>query len=102
MTTPYDSTPDPAFEAGVKKFAWQAWMRGTVQIGWLATGSCPRCGHTMAAYRRRAIGLQPGRGFSVSCNCTSAHPGRPEGVTQGCGQSAYIAPDAWPPAERRP
>jgi hypothetical protein len=26
MTTPYNSTPDPAFEAGVKEFAWLPWV----------------------------------------------------------------------------
>ncbi len=95
MTLPYDGTPDPDFRAEIKHFRWEPWKVSGVQIGWFASGTCPTCRHAIALYRRSAFGFLPKRPLAVACNCTEAHPGRPEGVVQGCGQSTVIAPAEW-------
>jgi hypothetical protein len=93
---PYDTTPDPAFVAGVVAFPWQPWVPQGMQIGWVASGECPRCHHTMAVYRRRVRGFLPPRAISLACNCAADHPNRPADLRQGCGQFGAVEPRQWP------
>jgi hypothetical protein len=94
-TTAYDPTPDPAFARDVTRFPWVAWVQSGVQIGWVASGECPHCGHLIAVYRRRVRGVRPTSTISATCNCVQPHGGRPEGVKQGCGQSAVLDLSEW-------
>lgn len=58
-------------------------------------GPCPECGHTTANQIPRRIsalvrttGQQPQTVTTeLVCACTEEHPGRPSGVTTGCGRS---------------
>jgi hypothetical protein len=95
---PYDTALQDGWAAQVAALDWQAWRRGRVQLGWVATGACPRCGHRLAIYRRRVLGALPDDEEAMvraECNCVERHPSRPEGRTQGCGQAAQIPLSRW-------
>jgi hypothetical protein len=94
-TTDYNPTPDPSFSPGVKRFSWRPWEQDGVQIGWVAAGNCPHCGHLMAVYRRIVRAARPSSSITATCNCTEPHTGRPASVRQGCGQSATIDLSGW-------
>lgn len=94
-TADYDSAPDPAFSQGVTHFPWLPWKENGVQIGWVAAGDCPRCGHLMAVYRRRIRGVDRSSSITAACNCVQPHGGRPVGTRQGCGQSAVVNLSTW-------
>lgn len=93
-TTDYNRTPDPSFSRDVKRFPWAPWEQNGQQIGWVAAGKCPHCGHLMAVYRRIVRGTRSSN-ITATCNCVEPHNGRPAGVKQGCGQSASIDLSSW-------
>jgi hypothetical protein len=94
-TSEYDPTPDPAFPPGVTRFPWVPWEEHGVQIGWVAAGECPHCGHLMAVYRRTIRDVEPSSSITATCNCVQPHSGRPAGTRQGCGQSAVVDLSTW-------
>lgn len=58
-------------------------------------GPCPQCQDATAseiprrisALASRAVQQQPLLTVEMACTCTEEHPGRPSGVTSGCGRS---------------
>ena len=92
----YSSTPDPAFAKGIRTFAWEDWVVDHVKVGRLASGPCPRCGHTIALYRDIVLGLDGSPWYEALCNCDETHKGRPSDKT-GCGQSAQLDLTGWDP-----
>jgi hypothetical protein len=93
----YDTTPDPAFRDGVAAFEWSDWADGATTLGRMTVGVCPHCRHSMALYRRRVRSLTPSPSFTAVCNCVAEHVGRPQGVSQGCGQRAEMDLRGWDP-----
>jgi hypothetical protein len=104
METVFNSTPDPTFAEAVERFPWRKWDESGVQVGWVAAGDCPACGHVMALYRRSVRRRRPRGAVSIraTCNCLEPHPGRPEGVRQGCGQSALLDLATWEASRSSP
>lgn len=94
----YSTRPDPTFGPGVAKLAWQPWLEESTgtRIGWMAPGTCPTCGDVLCLYERTTRAVQALTVVAV-CNCEGDHPGRPQGITYGCGQQAPIPFD--PPAD---
>lgn len=85
-------------------FQWA--FHGAGQARYTATGTCPACGCATTArwpigsyvakggkgvFRRRSAAPDPGLDWSSPCRCTGYHPGRPEGVYDGCGARLKIA-----------
>lgn len=67
---------------------------------WAKSGACPRCAHPMAVIvqdgtllgavsTETADELDPVR---AECNCRHKHDGRPEGISEGCGQAGTLRP----------
>jgi hypothetical protein len=94
---PYETKLQDGWADKVAALDWAPWTRGPVQLGWVASGPCPRCGHLLAVYQRRVLGALPSDDAVVkaACNCTESHPGRPESRVQGCGQEARIPLSQW-------
>src|ERR1700761_389115 len=61
-------------------------------------GPCPRCGHDspnqvprqITSLERPAVASRPGVTTQLACTCTEDHPGRPAGVTTGCGRTWFV------------
>lgn len=94
---PYETDLQDGWIENVAALEWTPWKRGETQLGWVATGPCPRCAHRLAIYRRRVLGALPDDEVVVraECNCIERHPGRPAGRTQGCGQAARVPLSGW-------
>ena len=94
---PYETKLQDGWVEKVAALDWVPWKRDQVQLGWVASGPCPRCGHLLAIYQRRVLGalLSDDDVVKAACNCTESHSGRPEGRVQGCGQEARIPLSQW-------
>lgn len=109
---PWDKTPAPGWRDAVNGWPWQSLGDGD----WEKSGNCPRCGHgisvaqqgsytTVAISEDALLGIMVAteRGalrtrsdekeqFFARCDCGEQHPGRPTGISTGCGQWAEIDP----------
>ena len=45
---PYETKLQDGWVEKVAALDWVPWKRGQVQLGWVAPGPCPRCGHLLA------------------------------------------------------
>ncbi len=91
----WDPTPMPGWREEVSSWPWEVWNDGGGRPeGWLKSGPCPRCGHTMSAYSRSVnIGVAEDSAGNITarCNCEYPHKLRPDDIAGGCGQQAAIA-----------
>ncbi len=91
----WDPTPAAGWGDTVDSWTWGDWLtpKGT-RLGWVKSGVCPRCGHTIAVYQQAVVQFAVARAVEdvmALCNCALPHPLRPpsESVV-GCGQHAEI------------
>jgi hypothetical protein len=73
----------------------EQWKRVFVNGDWIFSGDCPRCGHRwekaiteevmVMAFEADVPAAKDKGVHVVICNCTHAHPGRPDDAPSGCG-----------------
>jgi hypothetical protein len=94
----YDSdTLVPGWIETVESWHWEDWLtdKGS-RIGWVRSGSCPRCQHTMADWQETVIVEEITRSTDnrhvAWCNCQMTHTGRSDSDKhRGCGQHGRVA-----------
>jgi hypothetical protein len=96
-TEDWDDSPFAGWSEAVQTWPWEEWNEGGGrQEGWVKSGPCPRCGHTIAIYQEIVVYINPPPAGYVEyvdacCNCGFKHTGRaPDAPCEGCGPSARI------------
>jgi hypothetical protein len=111
----WDTAPFPNWRDTVNSWPWRSLGSESEK-----SGECPRCHHALTLSKRGGwtfafstdaleselltviehdqrgtVAVEDGAdqtGFFARCNCSGDHPGRPPGITGGCGQAARIDP----------
>lgn len=87
---PYEQVRLKPDDAVVRK-----WKAVSVNGDWLLSGNCPRCNHScekavseevmVMAFEAEAPTPVNEGVHVIQCNCSHAHPHRPDNVPAGCG-----------------
>lgn len=109
----WDGSESARWRKEVDAWPWKSLGGGD----WAKSGQCPRCSHAVSIVEEIghvAMMIMPkevkvalmvraeegpiefevdtGRRFFARCDCGEDHPGRPDGLTRGCGSWGLIDP----------
>jgi len=93
--TPDDPLPYRAEPLTIGPAQLRSWTAQAQGIVIALDGPCPRCAHPApnreplqtVSFELRTAAPERTRTAALQCTCQQPHPGRPPGLTQGCGSS---------------
>lgn len=90
----WDDAENPGWIEAVESWDWTDWKIENEFVGWVKSGPCPRCDHTIAIYQEvhvYALPLDSPTRVRAGCNCQHKHDGRPsDDPLKGCGSHGTV------------